>query len=83
MRTTLTIDPDVAEMLEREMRARQLPFKRVVNDALRRGLGVGDGADYTFPTFKMGQARVDLTHATRLAAELEDEELAHKLTQGR
>jgi hypothetical protein len=38
MRTTLTIDDDVAVRLEQEQRKRRLPFKQIVNDVLRRGL---------------------------------------------
>jgi hypothetical protein len=38
MRTTLTLDPDVAARLERLQREHRLPFKAVVNDALREGL---------------------------------------------
>ncbi len=39
MRTTLSLDKDVAAALERLRRARKAPFKQVVNEALRRGLG--------------------------------------------
>ena len=83
MRTTLTLDPDVAKLLEDDMARRQIPFKRAVNDALRRGLGSHHNADFTFPSFDMGSANADLTHATRLAADLEDEALAFKLAQDR
>jgi len=38
MRTTLTLDPDVARMLTDEAHRLRKPFKQVVNDALRRGL---------------------------------------------
>ena len=38
MRTTLTIDEDVAVLLERLRRNRDLSLKELVNDALRRGL---------------------------------------------
>lgn len=38
MRTTLTIDDDVAVQLERLRRERDASLKDVVNDALRRGL---------------------------------------------
>lgn len=38
MRTTLTIDPDVQKLLEQETQRTRLPFKQVVNEALRRGL---------------------------------------------
>lgn len=41
MRTTLTLDPDVARMLQDEAHRLRKPFKQVVNDALRRGLGPG------------------------------------------
>ena len=37
MRTTLTIDDDVAEILEKQSREENKPFEQVVNDALRRG----------------------------------------------
>ena len=35
MRTTLTIDDDVAVLLKQEVRKSGLPFKQVVNDRLR------------------------------------------------
>lgn len=38
MRTTLTIDDDVAAELERLRREREARFKDVVNEALRRGV---------------------------------------------
>jgi hypothetical protein len=38
MRTTLTLDKDVAVQLERLRRARDVSLKDLVNDALRRGL---------------------------------------------
>ena len=36
MRTTLTLDPDVAQLLEEEVHRRRRSFKEVVNDAIRR-----------------------------------------------
>jgi hypothetical protein len=38
MRTTLTVDEDVAVRLERERQKRRVPFKTLVNDVLRAGL---------------------------------------------
>lgn len=38
MRTTLTLDPDVARMIEDEVHRVRKPLKHVVNEALRRGL---------------------------------------------
>ena len=40
MRTTLTLDDDVAVRVERERRKRKIPFKQTVNDLLRAGLDV-------------------------------------------
>jgi hypothetical protein len=38
VRTTLTIDKDVAALLEALRKRRNIGFKELVNDALRRGL---------------------------------------------
>lgn len=38
MRTTLTLDDDVAVQLDRLQREREQSLKDIVNDALRRGL---------------------------------------------
>ena len=38
MRTTLTLDDDIAESLREQARLLDIPFKQVVNDTLRRGL---------------------------------------------
>jgi hypothetical protein len=38
MRTTLTIDPDVAVQIERLRRERKLPLKTIVNEVMRKGL---------------------------------------------
>jgi hypothetical protein len=42
MRTTLTLDDDVARRLKEIARSTERSFKEVVNDAIRRGLAVGD-----------------------------------------
>jgi len=38
MRTTLTLDKDVAAALERLRKRTDIPYRTIVNDALRRGL---------------------------------------------
>lgn len=38
MRTTLTLDPDVAALLKKAVARGEVSFKEAVNDALRRGL---------------------------------------------
>jgi hypothetical protein len=51
MRTTLTLDDDVAKELEAEMRRRGKGMKEVVNAALRRGLRLGDKPSARRPAF--------------------------------
>lgn len=38
MRTTLTLDPDVAALLKKAVAKADVSFKQAVNEALRRGL---------------------------------------------
>ena len=40
MRTTLTLDPEIAARLQQEAAAGGRSLKAVVNEALRRGLGI-------------------------------------------
>lgn len=45
MRTTLTLDPDVAAMLKKAVASGKKSFKQAVNEALRRGLSVAATAN--------------------------------------
>ena len=56
MRTTLTLDDDLAVMLKREAETARRPFRDVVNDAIRRGLLAEDGprAPIEVPVFDLG-----------------------------
>ena len=84
MRTTVTLDPDTEQLVKRAMRERGLSFKEAVNEAIRAGLAPRrGGAAVEFPTYHMGEPLVDLTKALRLAGELENEEIARELTQGK
>lgn len=85
MRTTITLDPDVAALIEKDMKERGVSFKRAVNDALREGLASPAAAaePYKVRPRSMGKPTVPLTKALRLAAELEDEETARKLSLGK
>lgn len=78
MKTTLTLEPDVARRLEQEMRRTGKGMKAVVNEALRSGLGLAEGHDtqrrfavrpHSFG-FKPG---VDLNRLNQLLDELEAE----------
>ena len=52
MRTTLTIDDDIAIQLEKIRRHQNAPLKQIVNDALRRGLQVLSQKNTTKKHFK-------------------------------
>lgn len=56
MRTTLTLDDDVAAKLAAEARRTGLPFRQVVNETLRRGLVAGRASAPRQPPFRV-QAR--------------------------
>ena len=47
MRTTLTLDDDIADALKERARLLDRPFKQVVNDALRRGMSLAGGEERT------------------------------------
>lgn len=81
MRTTLTLDPDVADRLHAIARERRLPFKQVVNAVLRRGLAEGAPPEpFRIEARALGlRPGIDLDQALELAARLEDEETLRKL----
>jgi len=75
MRTTLTLDDDLAMALHREARDSGRPFKQVVNECLRRGLArepMLREVDIPQPR-SMGRPLVDLTQAHSLADAFDDE----------
>ncbi len=82
MRTTVTLDPDVAAMLKETARQRGTSFKEVLNTSVRRGLETEMSAPrpYRLPTRRLGaRPGIDLDRALGLAAELEDAEIRRKL----
>jgi hypothetical protein len=82
MRTTVTLEPDVQQLVERAMRERRIGFKEAVNAAIRAGLAPDAGQPARTPTFSMGfDAAIPLDRALRLAADLEDEELVRRLAE--
>jgi len=85
MRTTVTLDADVESLLRKAVRKGGKSFKQVVNNAIRAGLrAMKQPAEAFQPlTFNMGKPRVDLTKASSLAAELEDEELIRRHRRSR
>ncbi len=84
MRTTITLDSDVEALLKKFMDERGLSFKESVNNLLRTSLLPDVArADYSFQTYELGEPSVPLERALRLAGDLEDEEIARKLSVGR
>ena len=84
MRTTVTLDPDVEQLIKWAMRERGMTFKQAINDAVRSTLAPeGPGGEVDWPTYSMGEPKVDLTKALSLAGRLEDDELLHELRRGK
>ena len=82
VRTTVTLDPDVAARLRAVARERGLSFKVALNDAIRSGLDASSvpARPYRVPARPLGlRPGVDLDHALRLAADDEDAEIVRKL----
>jgi len=79
VRTTLTLDDDVAAMLKRLQQSRSAPFKQVVNDALRRGADdllnekPPERKQYTFPV-SMGPPLIDITDVSAVLAMMDEDE---------
>jgi hypothetical protein len=74
MRTTLTLDPDVAVEIERRRREHGTSLKQEVNQLLRVGLRAVDepkpAEPYRLPTFDLGKPRIpidNLDYALRMA----------------
>jgi hypothetical protein len=85
MRTTITLDPDVVDLLGRVTADGRLSFKQAVNDALRRGLAPARPlADrYVAPVLDLGVPTVSLTKALALAASIEDDAIVAKMHLGK
>lgn len=85
MRTTLTLEDDVAAALKEKAEKTGESLKEVVNSTLRSGLEADiappPARAYRLEPASLGEAapRVDLDKALRLADALEDAEIARKL----
>lgn len=78
MRTTLTLDDDVADALKELARRFELTFKQVVNDTLRRGLSpVSDKprTPYRVEPHRSGlRSGVDMLRLNQLSDELQSDQ---------
>ena len=78
MRTTLTLDDDVVALLREEMQRAGLPFKQVVNRAIRLGLRTAATSEsrprFCTPSHSFGfKPGFDQDKLNQLAEELEEE----------
>ena len=79
MRTTLTLDDDLAGLLKQRARELGVPFKEAVDRAIRDGLGEAAAVTPEIISHSFGfRPGVDLDKLGQLADELEAEEYAAK-----
>ena len=87
MRTTLTLDDDVAAILKKRARQLGVSFKEMVNAAIRAGLGEASRSASKPPprtephSFGL-RPGIDMDKLGQLVDELEVEELADKQRRG-
>jgi hypothetical protein len=82
MRTTVTLDPDVAAKLKEAARDQGISFKEALNSSVRRGFERGEARPrpYRIRPQKLGvMPGVNLVKALQLAGEMEDAETLRKL----
>lgn len=76
MRTTVTLDPDVAELLAEATRRERRSTKAVINDALRRALRSATSEPYSVEVHQSRvRGGVDLARLNQLADEVMDDEV--------
>ena len=86
VRTTLAIADDILRELRALAHETGVSLTRVANDVLRAGLDRRAGPSarrrrYREEVADLGEPRIDLDHALRIAARLEDEETLRELEQ--
>ncbi len=84
MRTTVTLEEDVAVRLREAARLRGISFKAVINEAIRAGLAEPpDARPFRVEARPLGlRAGIDLTKANTHAAQLENDELIDRMKRG-
>lgn len=86
MRTTVTLDDDVAAALQTAMRERGVSFKEALNHAVRSGLSDANppSRPYRLKPRSLGiRPDFDIDKANRILADWEDEELIRKYELGK
>ncbi len=82
MRTTVTLEPEVAALLRRVMRERGMSFKEALNSAVKASLThAKPKVRFKQRTFSLGREQCfRWDKALKAAAALEDEELVRKIS---
>lgn len=84
MRITMTLEPDVAERLQHQIRKTGQAMKAVVNDALRVGLGLAGSPEVEVEPFRVEphdfgfREDIDLDGLNQLIDELEVEDFVRE-----
>lgn len=87
MRTTLTLDDDLARELHRIARHTDRSFKAVVNSLLRKGLAAGSKPEAPLPPFRVEpkacgfRAGVDVEHLNRVNDRLEVQDFQREVAE--
>ena len=84
IRTTMTLEPDIADALKRRAKRTGQPFRRNVNEVIRLGLLAEKSRpsrSYRIKPLSLGGVApgIDLDRSLRLADALEDEAQVRKL----
>jgi len=83
MRTTVTLDNDVEQLLRQRMSEAGVSFKRALNDAVRAGLGRrAAGVPFRTQVASLGVSAVNLDRALQIVGDLEDDDLVRKIRAG-
>ncbi len=87
MRTTLTLDDDIADALKERARLLDKPFKQVVNEILRRGLAPASEKDRQVfrvkPNHSGFRPGIDPLRLNQLYDQLETEDFLRKQQRDR
>ncbi len=85
MRTTVTLEPDVADRLRQIMGERDVTFKEAVNSTLRRGLETAaESRPYEVPSHALGlKPDIDGDRTIHFLDNLEDRERLKKMAYDR
>ena len=82
MRTTLTLEPDVAQLVKRSMTERGTTLKETINELIRKGFAQSKGKkseNFQQKTCSMGTPLMNLDRALDLSGSLEEQEILRKL----